>query len=61
MALPVMSPLLAVLLAYPYLRLPPVAIVLDIIRRLVTPLVMRVLTTPGSSNEATQPSPEQSR
>jgi hypothetical protein len=46
MALPVMSPFLAVVLAYPYLRLPPVAIVLDIGRRLVTPLVMRVLVAP---------------
>ncbi len=59
MALPVMSPLLAVLLAYPYLRLPPVAIVLDIGRRLVTPLVMRVLTTPMSPVEGTERSPEQ--
>jgi hypothetical protein len=61
MALPVMSPLLAVLLAYPYLRLPPVAIVLDIIRRLVTPLAMRVLTTPESRDEGSERSPEPSR
>lgn len=54
MALPVMSPLLAVVLAYPYLRLPPIAIVLDIFRRLVTPLVIRVLTTPGSPGEGTE-------
>ena len=51
MALPVMSPLLAVLLAYPYLQLPPVAIVLDIGRRLVKPWVLRVLTTPGPPAE----------
>ena len=51
MALPVMSPLLAVLLAYPYLQLPPVAIVLDIVRRLVKPSIMRVLTTPGPPAE----------
>ena len=54
MALPVMSPLLAVLLAFPYLRLPPVAIVLDIARRLLTPLVVRLLTTPSAA-PATRP------
>lgn len=62
MALPVMSPLLAVLLAYPYLRLPPVAIVLDIGRRLITPLVMRVLVAPRPPGEGAErapaPSPE---
>ncbi len=55
MALPVMSPLLAVLLAFPYLRLPPVAIVLDIARRLVTPYVKRVLTTPEPPDGADGP------
>lgn len=39
MALPVMSPLLAVFLAVPTLRLPPVIIVLEIGRRLLAPRV----------------------
>jgi hypothetical protein len=39
MALPVMSPLMAVLLAYPMLRLPPVVIVLEVVRRLLVSLV----------------------
>ena len=54
MALPVMSPLLAVLLAYPYLQSPPVAIVLDIVRRLVKPWILWVLTTPGSPAEGNE-------
>jgi hypothetical protein len=41
MALPVMSPLLAVLLALPFARLAPVAIVLEVGRRLVGPWVGR--------------------
>ena len=45
MALPVMSPLLAVGLAYPMLRLPPVVIILDIGRRLVGPWVARHVDT----------------
>jgi hypothetical protein len=42
MALPVMSPLLAVLLALPIARLAPVAIILEVGRRLVEPWVARV-------------------
>ena len=61
MALPVMSPLLAVLLAYPYLRLTPVAIVLDVGRRLVTPWVRRVLVVPGPPDEGTERAPTPSR
>lgn len=47
MALPVMSPFLAVLLAVPMLRQPPVVIVLEIVRRLVAPWVVRRLIPPG--------------
>ena len=43
MALPVMSPLLAVLLAYPELRLPPVAIIAEVARRLVQPWAVQRL------------------
>lgn len=43
MALPVMSPLLAVVLAVPMLRLPPVVIVLEVGRRLVWPRIARWL------------------
>jgi hypothetical protein len=43
MALPVMTPLLAVLLAYPQMQLPAIAIVLEVGRRLVTPWVTRLL------------------
>jgi hypothetical protein len=45
MALPVMTPLLAVLLSIPHLRLPPVVIILEVIRRLVAPWVARQLTS----------------
>jgi hypothetical protein len=43
MALPVMSPLMAVLLAIPHLRLPPVVIILEIARRLVQPWIAQRL------------------
>jgi hypothetical protein len=43
MALPVMSPLLAVLLAVPIARLAPVAIILEVGRRLVSPWVARLV------------------
>lgn len=46
MALPVMSPLLAALLAIPELRWPPVIIVLEVARRLVAPWVTRLLAPP---------------
>jgi hypothetical protein len=55
MALPVMSPLLAVLLAVPYLRedptlrLAPVVIILEIGRRLVQPWVVRRVMPDGRS------------
>jgi hypothetical protein len=45
MALPVMSPLLAVLLAVPIARLAPVAIILEVGRRLVSPWVARLVTS----------------
>lgn len=48
MALPVMSPLLAVLLAVPMLRQPPVVIVLEVVRRLVAPWVVRRLMSMGT-------------
>jgi hypothetical protein len=47
MALPVMSPFLAVFLAVPMLREPPVVIILEVFRRLVTPVVTRRLTPVG--------------
>ena len=43
MALPVMSPLLAVLLSIPHLRLPPVVIILEVGRRLIAPWIARQL------------------
>jgi hypothetical protein len=43
MALPVMSPLLAVFLAVPIARLAPVAIILEVGRRLVAPWVARLM------------------
>jgi hypothetical protein len=43
MALPVMSPLLAVFLAIPSLRLPPVIIIIEIGRRLVAPRMRGLL------------------
>ncbi len=43
MALPVMSPFLAVFLAVPMLREPPVVIILDVSRRLIAPLVTRMM------------------
>jgi hypothetical protein len=49
MALPVMSPFLAVFLAVPMLREPPVVIILEVIRRLVTPVVARRLTPAGDA------------
>lgn len=55
MALPVMSPLLAVFLAVPMLRQPPVVIVLEVARRLVAPWVARQLMPPGRSPEPMPP------
>jgi hypothetical protein len=55
MALPVMSPLMAVLLAVPMLRQPPVVIVLEVARRLVAPWVARRLVPPGRSPEPMPP------
>ena len=49
MALPVMSPFLAVFLAVPMLREPPVVIILEVFRRLLTPVVARRLTSVGSA------------
>jgi uncharacterized membrane protein YhaH (DUF805 family) len=43
MALPVMSPLMAVFLAIPHLRLPPVVIILEVARRLIQPWLMQRL------------------
>ena len=40
MALPVMTPLLAFFLAIPMLRLPPLIIVVEIVRRLLAPTVV---------------------
>jgi hypothetical protein len=51
MALPVMSPLMAVLLAYPMLRLPPVVIVLEVVRRLLAPLV-RLVQVPQAAGSS---------
>jgi hypothetical protein len=47
MALPVMTPLLAVLLAVPQMQLPAIAIVLEIGRRLVVPPLARRLAPPA--------------
>jgi Protein of unknown function (DUF2029). len=49
MALPVMSPLLAVFLAVPMIRLPPVVIILEVGRRLVEPWVARLVMSEGRS------------
>jgi hypothetical protein len=45
MALPVMSPLLAFFLAIPFLRLPPWIIVVEVIRRMLTPTVSGYLAS----------------
>ena len=45
MALPVMSPLLAVFLAVPFLRLPPWIIMAEVLRRMVAPTVSAWLAT----------------
>jgi hypothetical protein len=47
MALPVMSPFLAVFLAVPMLREPPVVIILEIARRLIAPFLVRWMPTEG--------------
>ena len=61
MALPVMSPLMAVLLAIPHLRLPPVVIILEVARRLIQPwLVQQFLpeqSSPGPVEQAPGESP----
>lgn len=49
MALPVMSPLLAVFLAVPMIRLPAVVIILEVGRRLVEPWVARLVMSEGRS------------
>ena len=51
MALPVMSPLMAVLLAIPHLRLPPVVIILEVARRLIQPWLVQRLELPKHSGE----------
>ena len=65
MALPVMSPLLAVLLSIPHLRLPPVVIILEVARRLLQPWVAQRLgwddqtpADPGSRTPVSQRSPQ---
>jgi hypothetical protein len=59
MALPVMSPLLAVLLAIPMLQLPPIAIILDIARRVVQPwIARRVLSRPAAIRHDLAPGKE---
>jgi hypothetical protein len=62
MALPVMSPLLAVFLAVPLLRLPPQVIILEVVRRLIAPYVTgyldrhrRPAQPPGDSAAAPEP------
>jgi hypothetical protein len=64
MALPVMSPLLAVFLAVPLLRLPPQVIILEVVRRLIAPYVTgyldrhRLPAQPsGASAAAPEPAP----
>jgi len=52
MALPVMSPLLAVLLSIPHLRLPPIVIILEVARRLIQPWVARQLAPDAKTQEA---------
>ena len=56
MALPVMSPLMAVLLAIPHLRLPPVVIILEVARRLIEPWVRQQLAN-GQSPPTAEPPP----
>jgi hypothetical protein len=57
MALPVMSPLLAVLLAVPMSRLAPVAIILEVGRRLVEPWAARLVTSGERSAAGSEPPP----
>jgi len=54
MALPVMSPLVAVLLAIPQLRLPPLVIILEVARRLIEPWVRQQLAN-GQSPPTAEP------
>jgi hypothetical protein len=61
MALPVMSPLLAVLLALPNARWAPVVIILEVGRRLVAPYVLALdkrgdRSLPGTEGPSTAPS-----
>jgi hypothetical protein len=53
MALPVMSPLMAVVLAIPHLRLPPVLIILEVARRVIQPWILRRLVPDDQTHEAT--------
>ena len=55
MALPVMSPLMAVLLAIPHLRLPPVVIILEVARRLIEPWVRQRLAALPAPPTGEQP------
>jgi hypothetical protein len=54
MALPVMSPFLAVFLAVPMLREPPVVIILEVARRLIVPLLARRMPTDGRTRTETE-------
>ncbi len=60
MALPVMSPFLAVFLSIPYLRLPPVVIILEVARRLIQPWIVRRLMPPESGEESLSAPPSTS-
>jgi hypothetical protein len=51
MALPVMSPLMAVLLSLPMARFAPVAIIVEVVRRLVAPWVARFVTSTKNVDE----------
>lgn len=55
MALPVMSPFLAVFLALPQPQAAPVVIILEVVRRLVTPWVRRLLTLEEASTAGARP------
>jgi hypothetical protein len=56
MALPVMTPLLAFFLAIPMLRLPPVIIVVEIVRRLVGPSIVGWIRRQRLPGQADRPS-----
>ncbi len=60
MALPVMSPLLAVVLSIPHLRLPPVVIILEVARRVIQPWIVERFMREQSRSDSAEQGPAES-